>query len=150
MRNLLFLLVFSLWGGLSQAQTKVSIADFARRPHFYQGKTILLSNVSIVAGEILQNERVNKAKSRPRPQTRTQDLNEKVWTIMTVGIPRCKTAAGWSLVQPQIPNLNTPLCFAVMSKIYNRLPQNKQFQADIVIDVDTRGISRIKRIKVHK
>jgi hypothetical protein len=58
--------------------------------------------------------------------------------------------AGWTLVQPQIPNLNTPMCFAVMTKINDRLPQNKQFQADIVIDVDIRGISRIKRIKVLK
>jgi hypothetical protein len=42
------------------------------------------------------------------------------------------------------------MCFAVMTKINDRLPQNKQFQADIVIDVDIRGISRIKRIKVLK
>jgi hypothetical protein len=149
MKNLFLLFIVSLMGGLLQAQTKISTADFARRPHFYQGKTILLSNVSIIAGEIGQNDRVNNAKSRPRPQTRTQDLNEKIW-ISTVGTPRCKSLAGWTLVQPQIQNLNTPLCFAVMSKIYTRLPQNKQFQADIVIDVDTRGISRIKRIKVLK
>ena len=149
MRNLLFLLVFSLWGSLLQAQTKVSTADFARRPNFYQGKTILLSNVSVIAGEIGQNEPINKAKSRPKPQTRTQDLNEKFLSV-PLGIPRCKTLAGWTLVQPQIPNLNTPMCFAVMTKINDRLPQNKQFQADIVIDVDIRGISRIKRIKVLK
>ena len=149
MRNLLFLLVFSLWGGLLQAQTKVSTADFARRPNFYQGKTILLSNVSVIAGEIEQNEPINKAKSRPKPQTRTQDLNEKFWAV-PLGIPRCKTLAGWTLVQPQIPNLNTPMCFAVMTKINDRLPQNKQFQADIVIDVDIRGISQIKRIKILK
>ena len=149
MRNLLFLLVFSLWGGLLQAQTKVSTSDFARRPNFYQGKTILLSNVSVIAGEIGQNEPINKAKSRPKPQTRTQDLNEKFLSV-PLGIPRCKTLAGWTLVQPQIPNLNTPRCFAVMTKITDRLPQNTQFQADIVIDVDIRGISRIKRIKVLK
>jgi hypothetical protein len=148
-RNLLFLLVFSLWGGLLQAQTKVSTADFARRPNFYQGKTILLSNVSVIAGEIEQNEPINKAKSRPKPQTRTQDLKEKFWAV-PLGIPRCKTLAGWTLVQPQIPNLNTPMCFAVMTKINDRLPQNKQFQADIVIDVDIRGISQIKRIKILK
>lgn len=149
MRNLLLLFVFGLWGSLSQAQTKVSTADFARRPNFYQGKTILLSNISIVAGEIEQNSTNNKAKSRPKPQTRTQDLNEKVW-IISPGTPRCKALAGWTLVQPQIPNLNTPMCFAVMTKINDRLPQNKQFQADIVIEVDIRGISRIKRIKVLK
>ena len=75
MKNLFLLFIVSLMGGLLQAQTKISTADFARRPHFYQGKTILLSNVSIIAGEIGQNDRVNNAKSRPRPQTRTQDLN---------------------------------------------------------------------------
>lgn len=67
MRNLLFLLVFSMWGGLLQAQTKVSTADFARRPNFYQGKTILLNNISIVAGEIEQSNPANRAKSRPKP-----------------------------------------------------------------------------------
>ena len=149
MKNLFLLFIVSLMGGLLQAQTKISTADFARRPHFYQGKTILLSNVSIIAGEIGQNDRVNNAKSRPKPQTRTQDLNEKVWTI-AVGTPRCKTLAGWTLVQPQIPNLNTPMCFAVMTKINDRLPQNTPFQADIVIDVDIRGISKIQRIKVLK
>ena len=149
MRNLLFLLVFSLWGSFTHAQTKVSTADFARRPHFYQGKTILLSKVFVVAGDIDENEPRNNAKSRPRPQTRTQDLNEKYWTT-PLGIPRCKTLAGWTLVQPNIPNLNTPMCFAVMTKINDRLPQNKQFKADIVIEVDVRGISKIKRIKVLK
>ena len=149
MRNLLFLLVFSMWGGLLQAQTKVSTADFARRPNYYQGKTILLNNISIVAGEIEQSNPANRAKSRPKPQTRTQDFNEKVWTI-AAGTPRCKTLAGWTLVQPQIPNLNTPMCFAVMTKINDRLPQNTPFQADIVIDVDIRGISKIQRIKVLK
>jgi hypothetical protein len=76
-------------------------------------------------------------------------LNEKYWTT-PLGIPRCKTLAGWTLVQPNIPNLNTPMCFAVMTKINDRLPQNKQFKADIVIEVDVRGISKIKRIKVLK
>lgn len=76
-------------------------------------------------------------------------MNEKVWTIAT-GTPRCKTLAGWTLVQPQIPNLNTPMCFAVMTRINDRLPQNTPFQADIVIDVDIRGISKIQRIKVLK
>lgn len=56
-----------MWGGLLQAQTKVSTADFARRPNFYQGKTILLNNISIVAGEIEQSNPANRAKSRPKP-----------------------------------------------------------------------------------
>ena len=149
MKNLFLLFIVSLMGGLLQAQTKVSTADFARRPNYYQGKTILLNNISIVAGEIEQSNPANRAKSRPKPQTRTQDLNEKVWTI-AAGTPRCKTLAGWTLVQPQIPNLNTPMCFAVMTKINDRLPQNTPFQADIVIDVDIRGISKIQRIKVLK
>lgn len=42
------------------------------------------------------------------------------------------------------------MCFAVMTKINDRLPQNKEFKADIVIEVDVRGISEIKRIKVLK
>jgi len=147
MKNLFLLFIVSLMGGLLQAQTKISTADFARRPNFYQGKTILLNNISIVTGEIEQSNPNNRAKSRPRPQNRTQDLKEKFWTI-AVGTPRCKTLAGWTLVQPQIPNLNTPMCFAVLTKINDRLPQNKQFQADIVVEVDIRGISRIKRIKV--
>jgi hypothetical protein len=44
--------------------------------------------------------------------------------------------------------MNNPLCFAVLSKIYERLPQNQTFNADIVVEVDVRGISQINRIKV--
>lgn len=149
MKNLFLLFIVSLMGGLLQAQTKVSTADFACRPNFYQGKTILLDNITIVTGEIEQSNSNNRAKSRHRPQNRTQDLKEKVWTI-AVGTPRCETLAGWTIVQPQIPNLNTPMCFAVLTKINDRLPQNKQFQANIVIEVNIRGVSKIQRIKVLK
>lgn len=141
------MLVAGLLIGQSQAQTKVSTADFARRPQFYQGKTILLSNVSVNIGEVNHSNNHNNVKGRPRPTPPQQSHNEKNWGL-ALGTPRCKPLMGWNLIQPDIPNLNAPLCFAVMSKIYDRLPQNKTFNADILVEIDVRGICKIKRIRV--
>jgi hypothetical protein len=148
MKKLLFLITLGLVFGQSQAQNKVATSDFARRPHFYQGKTILLSNVAINTGNASSNDQ-SKAKSRPRPTPLQNNLNEKIW-MFTATPPRCRPATGWTLINPDIPNLNSPLCFAVMTRIFDRLPQNKSFNADILVEVDVRGVSQIKRIRVLK
>lgn len=135
-----------VYSGLIHAQTKVAIDDFARRPQFYQGKTILLSNVSITIGSApIRNE----AKQTKTQKTRTR-ADEKYWdcAITTAVPPRCQVKSGWSLVNTQIKGMNNPICFAVLSKIHSRLPQNQIFNADIVVEVDVRGVSQIKRIKV--
>jgi len=148
MKQILTLFTVGLLFGLAQAQTKVETADFARRPQFYQGQTILIRNVSISTGNVISNDQV-QSRSRQRPNPNINKSNEKSWDILSTP-PRCNPASGWTLINPTIPNLKTPLCFAVRSKIYSRLPQNKSFNADIVIEVDVRGISQIKRIRILK
>lgn len=146
MKNLSLCIIALLISGFSLAQTKVATDDFARRPQFYQGKTILLSNVSIATGTaLIQSE----AKQNKTQKTRTRQ-DEKSWNscITYLVPPRCQVKQGWNLITPQIKGMNTPICFAVMSKVYERLPQNENFNADLVIEVDVRGISQIKRIKV--
>jgi len=145
MKQLISLLTIGFIFGLSQAQTKVVTADFAKRPHFYQGKTISLSNVRITTGNISNNDRNKINRSAPTGNF----SNEKDWGYF-ISPPRCRPAIGWTLINPEIPNLNTPLCFAVMSRIYDRLPRNSSFNADILVEVDVRGVSQIKRIRVLK
>jgi hypothetical protein len=146
MKNLSLCIIALIFSGVSLAQTKVATDDFARRPQFYQGKTVLLSNIPIATGTaLMQNEAKQSKTQKTRPR---QD--EKTWNTYVIYLvpPRCQVKPGWSLVNPQIKGMNNPLCFAVLSKIYDRLPQNQTFNADIVIEVDVRGISQIKRIKV--
>ena len=145
MKNTLILLITSLFAVNSYAQNKVVTADFARRPQFYQGKTILLSNITIAVGNDQNNNTQNT--SRNRTSSSSHHNNEKNWSS-SPGTPRCKPLSGWNLIQPEIPNLNAPMCFAVISKIYDRLPQNKTFKADILVEIDVRGICKINRIRV--
>jgi hypothetical protein len=146
MKNLTFFIIALMFSGVSLAQTKVATDDFARRPQFYQGQTILLSNVSIATGSaVIQNE---TKQNKPQSTRTRQDEKNCNSYIVYLAPPRCKVKQGWNLINPQIKGMNNPLCFAVLSKIYERLPQNQTFNADIVVEVDVRGISQINRIKV--
>lgn len=143
-----FFLAFTaiVYSGLIHAQTKVATDVFARRPQFYQGRTILLSQVTITTGT---SGNQNEARQTKGQKTRVRQ-DEKYWNFYASVVvpPRCQVKSGWTLVYPQIKGLTNPICFALVTKIHDRLPQNKTFNADIVIDVDVRGISQIKRIKV--
>lgn len=145
MKKALLLLLISALSGSIFAQNKVATSDFARRPHFYQNKTILLENVLISMVPLGTSE--NKSMA-PASQT---NKNEKTWTLLFLNeTPRCNEVKGSKLIYPEIPGLTVPMCFSVIDKLYQRLPQKTAFKADILLAVDVRGISQIKRIRVLK
>ncbi len=157
MKKGLFILLVGLLSGQIFAQTKVSSADFARRPHYYQSKTILLENIVFSMGAaagISENKNMGASKRANRNPSNTvssPNHNEKIWSLFFDNDnPRCKELKGWTLIDPEIPGLNTPMCFAVMNKVHQRLPQKGMFKADIMVEIDVRGISQIKRLRIRK
>ena len=172
MKNLL-ILITGFTSLLAHAQnTLVQENDFSRRPHFYQGKTITLKNVVFNAnkdgagrsGSQMQQgfgapptRRAPQRPSRPTRVNRGVNPNAPQHGLNDGGLkglsedlnqnPRCRVRPGWVLVEPHFEGLTTPMCFAVINRVGERLPKG-EFAADITIKVDVRGVSEIQRLRI--
>lgn len=145
MKNWLLLLTFTALSSITHAQQQVSLSDFARRPQFYQNKTIVLKNVQVFVSDE-NNQSGSSLRSTPQRNTNNRSKSEKTISVLTP--PRCFAKKGWTLLYPVIPELKTSLCFAVMSRMNDRLPQTGSYQADITVQIDVRGVSEIRKIRV--
>lgn len=146
----------------TQAQQMVQESDFSRRPQFYQNKTILIRNVLFNQDENGSNMRgPNRNPSqRPSPNPMPRNNRRRVnrgenqpthgygGEKFSMLPPRCRPTGTNVLVYPVFEQLQMPLCFQVMRRIEERLPKG-EFRADITLQVDVRGISTIKRIRVR-
>lgn len=168
----LFILFAGLTSILASAQnTVIQENDFSRRPHFYQGKTITLKNVVFnvnkdgagsARGQMQQGlgaptrrapqrpmrpTRVNRGVNPNTPQHGLNDGGLKGLSEILYQNPRCRVRPGWVLVQPHFEGLTTPMCFAVINRVGERLPKG-EFAADITMKVDVRGVSEIQRLRI--
>ena len=147
MKNILLLLISILFSFNIFGQIKVTPAEFGRRPQLYQGKTILLSNIPIIIDSEEDNQENNRLKDKT---TSTGQKKSHQNSSHLSNEPNCRPPNGWNIIKPQIVNLNRPLCFAINSKIYNRLPKDIMLNCEILLEVDIRGICKINRIRVRR
>ena len=156
------------------AQLVVNADDFARNPSRYNGRQIVIRNVSVNKGSssiqlsgphTLSGNSPQAIPSRSAPSRSTQIQTSNTPTTVqlnantsSTGISinpsttsptsnsRCTPPKNWEIITVEIPNYNG--CFVMYTRMAKTIPAGRKLTADLTFFVDTNLMNRITRVKL--
>lgn len=124
---------------------EVQSAEFARQPSRFIGQTIKLSDI-VIAPYAPNEEKVNSAS----PGNQRIDFLRHDRKFESLYTP-CSLPSGYSFIYPMIGGKSSDFCYVIRDRVKKKLPQNREFKADIIMELE-RGsrIIKIKHLRVKR
>lgn len=157
------------------AQLVVNADDFARNPSRYNGRQIVIRNVSVTKGSSSiqlsgpqtlsgNSPQASLSSNAPSSSTQIQTSNTPTTVQLTANnapsgivtnptstVPtsnsRCTPPKNWESITVDIPNYSG--CFVMYTRMAKTIPTGRELNADLTFFVDTNLMHRITRIKIN-